>query len=36
MVAVDAPKAASLTDGDILLAELIAAELAPAFAIAAD
>lgn len=36
MVAVDAPKAASLTDGDVLLAELIAAELAPAFAIAAD
>jgi hypothetical protein len=36
MVAVDAPKASSLTGGDILLAELIAAELAPAFAIAAD
>ena len=36
MVAIDAPKASSLTHGDVLLAELIAAELAPAFAIAAD
>lgn len=36
MVAVDAPKANSLTKGDVLLTELIASELAPAFAIAAD
>lgn len=35
MVAVDAPKEGSLTTGDVFLAELIAAELAPAFAIAA-
>ncbi|MFM9431997.1 hypothetical protein [Arthrobacter sp. MP_2.3] len=35
MVAVDAPKAGSLSKGDVFLAELIAAELAPAFAIAA-
>lgn len=35
MVAVDAPKAGSLSTGDVFLAELIAAELAPAFAIAA-
>lgn len=35
MVAVDAPKAGSLSAGDVFLAELIAAELAPAFAIAA-
>ncbi|MCP1415444.1 hypothetical protein [Paenarthrobacter sp. A20] len=35
MVAVDAPRAGSLSKGDVFLAELIAAELAPAFAIAA-
>ncbi|WP_125610643.1 hypothetical protein [Specibacter cremeus] len=35
MVTVDAPKAGSLSKGDVFLAELIAAELAPAFAIAA-
>ncbi|MFJ4030146.1 hypothetical protein ACIPWF_22745 [Paenarthrobacter sp. NPDC089989] len=35
MVAVDAPKAGSLSKGDVFLTELIAAELAPAFAIAA-
>jgi hypothetical protein len=35
MVAIDAPKAGSLSAGDVFLAELIAAELAPAFAIGA-
>lgn len=35
MVAIDAPQAGSLSTGDVFLAELIAAELAPAFAIAA-
>ena len=35
MLTVDAPKAKSLKDGDVQLAELIAAEVSTAFVIAA-
>ena len=36
MLTVDAPKAKALTEGDLLLAELIASQMAVAFAVAAD
>lgn len=36
MLTVDAPRRGSLRDGDVVLADLVAAELAAAFAIAAD